>query len=769
MMGELNLTEGQRDALAELRLIEAQQGGLRVESWRLESGWLVASVALDCRGIRAERKQGGLALRDREFMSIHVPPSYPLKPPGLSVCHTRFAGYENVMRGGGICAFRSPDTEWDPSDGMAVFVRDRVWGWLRRVVRDEVEQHGGVFHAPVRHELVHVPGVIRYEADEPPVEGVWSGYARIRPLGRGSYEQSGPVLDRFALDGWSDRLTTSYRAHVEGAALLLPKRVGFYFPKTLGDLLLSIERMGIAPERVVEHLGRAARRSVRGTPLFLVIGVPLSRDDESAGGRKHRLTTLIMAEEAARLIWDAGGTRQKEAAVAAVLERADELEAYVLYDRDARPGIVQRRDGTSPAGWFEGKTVAIWGAGALGGPIAVQLARASIGKVILRDNGYVHAGLLVRQPYRVDDEEVLKVDALRYRLLEICPDLEVVVSGDDLRGDLSELEEWRGEVDLVVNAAASGPVRAALDLARTGEEAQRVPVLTVGLDGRAERAFARLLMPGASPSNEELERDVRIAIGTEDALASYADAFFPAADSERREPFFPEPGCSDATFVGSAADMAALSGAVVNWAARALATEGEEAGLALLAAQPHVVLESGEPAVFQVRAPSRTSLTDERKGYTVRLGPGVREQIEAHITDAAGRNGKRAETGGPLWGSSDGVRRVIWVDAAGPAPTDSQEALDRFVCGVEGLAAEAERLREGTLGATEFVGTWHTHPSCPPVPSARDRASMAAVCARAEPLPRRFLMVIVGSPQDALDVRAHVFLRDEYVTTATTA
>ena len=146
----------------------------------------------------------------------------------------------------------------------------------------------------------------------------------------------------------------------------------------------------------------------------------------------------------------------------------------------------------------------------------------------------------------------------------------------------------------------------------------------------------------------------------------------------------------------------------------------------------------------------------------MRLHPRVRRQIATQVAAAAKRTGKEAETGGPLWGGCDEVRRTIWVDAAGPAPSDSVETVDRFICGVEGLDEEAKRRQEETRGATTFIGTWHTHLSDPPDPSTRDQRSMADVCTRDEPLPPRFLMMIIGSPHDSLDLKAHVFLRDEY-------
>jgi tRNA A37 threonylcarbamoyladenosine dehydratase len=81
--------------------------------------------------------------------------------------------------------------------------------------------------------------------------------------------------------------------------------------------------------------------------------------------------------------------------------------------------------GDSPLAWFRDRTVAVWGCGALGGHIAEYLTRAGVKKLILRDNGVVTPGILVRQPFDDIDIGNAKVDALGERLKRIRPNLEV--------------------------------------------------------------------------------------------------------------------------------------------------------------------------------------------------------------------------------------------------------------------------------------------------------------------------------------------------------
>ena len=70
---------------------------------------------------------------------------------------------------------------------------------------------------------------------------------------------------------------------------------------------------------------------------------------------------------------------------------------------------------------FTSATVAICGLGGLGSNIAVALARAGVGKLILIDFDMVDITNLHRQQYKVNQIGVNKTDALAYNLCEIAP------------------------------------------------------------------------------------------------------------------------------------------------------------------------------------------------------------------------------------------------------------------------------------------------------------------------------------------------------------
>jgi len=66
---------------------------------------------------------------------------------------------------------------------------------------------------------------------------------------------------------------------------------------------------------------------------------------------------------------------------------------------EARPEVTRRRDTGTSAAWLTGKRVLILGCGALGAPAAEICVRAGAAEATVADNGVVHPGILVRQPY----------------------------------------------------------------------------------------------------------------------------------------------------------------------------------------------------------------------------------------------------------------------------------------------------------------------------------------------------------------------------------
>ena len=84
---------------------------------------------------------------------------------------------------------------------------------------------------------------------------------------------------------------------------------------------------------------------------------------------------------------------------------------------------------------FSSATVAICGLGGLGSNIAIALARAGIGKLILIDFDRVDITNLHRQQYKATQIGRYKTDALAENLLEIAPYMEIITVTEGITED----------------------------------------------------------------------------------------------------------------------------------------------------------------------------------------------------------------------------------------------------------------------------------------------------------------------------------------------
>ena len=106
---------------------------------------------------------------------------------------------------------------------------------------------------------------------------------------------------------------------------------------------------------------------------------------------------------------------------------------------------LSERHGEALQSKFSSATVAVCGLGGIGSHIAIALARAGIGKLILIDFDRVDITNLHRQQYKADQTGKYKTEALSENLKEIAPyiDLETVtgrITEDNAVGLLKEAD-----------------------------------------------------------------------------------------------------------------------------------------------------------------------------------------------------------------------------------------------------------------------------------------------------------------------------------------
>lgn len=419
--------------------------------------------------------------------------------------------------------------------------------------------------------------------------------------------------------------------------------------------------------------------------------------------------------------------------------------------QEAREQVTVRRDRDTPMSFFNGKAVEIWGCGALGGWLAEMLARAGAARIVLRDCRRVSIGSLVRQPYSDADVGKPKTQALQERLNDIKPSLDV----EACQGDVVTWLHAGGrpqDADLIINATASRAVDSALEAAAPLFPA--APVATVGISGSAHVGRVVLCPPGHPTGPVDGKRKARLCLEQDPAFdpsGHLLQAFWQTTQA----PLEPEPGCSEPTFAGSAADVLTLVAALINQLAQRL-TDSPQHAFAGFITSP--ISENG-PAAHWLDLPSDTVL--ESEDYRVMLAPEAREAILSEMSASADRRGQAAETGGLLFGERDDAAARLWVTTATGPPADSSHAPYGFVCGTKDTQSWTDALHDTHGDAVSFVGTWHTHPAGPTHPSEKDYTTMKQLVEETDtPLSAGLLLVVGGSP-DQPSFKAHLLWEDD--------
>ena len=358
----------------------------------------------------------------------------------------------------------------------------------------------------------------------------------------------------------------------------------------------------------------------------------------------------------------------------------------------------------------------------------------------MHDNGLVQPGVLTRQLFTEKDIGKRKVAAVAARLKEIRPEIEIEARvGDLLSGPLAH-GDWTDGSDVVIDTTGSGPVMTKIEATRR-DKANATPFVSMALGHTAERAVVSVAAADYSGGPLDIDRKLGLECSRRSDLDESADEFWPR--EARATVFQPEPGCSDATFVGSCTDVSLLAAAMLNLAARDLGAPGAPATGHLLAqpgAQP-----SGSLAHKTFGWPPDRVLNDPVSGYEIRMSSAAWHEIAGWISNNGRTRGTAIETGGLLFGECNGLLKVLWVDEVSGPPPDSSHSAGGFICGVQGSHDLACEKAKRTQGLVRFVGIWHTHPTGPTLPSEADLQAMEQLVQSSSGLRGKTLMLIVGN------------------------
>lgn len=638
------LANGQHEALDELQRIASSNTALQIVRYWRRPEYLFVDISLDCSNLQP--KENGLRLRPRERLTIGIPPQFPFVIPFVRTPHTRWAEIEHVQWGRVLCLYLSPATEWNPSDGMAGFI-ERLVLWLERAAAGELDAPGEPLHPPVAYASIEA-GLVVVRANAPRAEDglPWLGVALLRLV---TDERADLLGWRNPTDPWPQ---TPEDARVSvgvddvtakmalAFAVMLPRPIAFEYPRTAADMVNALEQYGVDAELMLGMLGIVAginrrlgepddhpRDAREGPPLYLVVGTP-SRGIVGAAERRTHLAAWRLpplAEQIARLVPRKHSEVPELARIGReVLEMGREwlASAETAWSRvyEARPELVTPRDAATSASWLMGKRVLVLGAGALGAPIAEACVRGRAARVVVADRGVVHPGVLVRQPYEDADIGQPKALVLARRLDRIDPEVIVEPWCGDVVTTMFEDGSTASQFDLVIDATADRTVRSVIERRRTTQRDSWPAVATVLIGHDASRGIATVSYPGASGGSPDVLRRLSLAARADVTgdLADVVDDFFP--DPPRGALFQPEPGCSDVTFIGSAADAAGLACQLLTGVLHALAADDDtEAMLALVVRSPVGPDRGPIPSARWFRWPKDVVLQTADRRWEVRL------------------------------------------------------------------------------------------------------------------------------------------------------
>lgn len=224
-----------------------------------------------------------------------------------------------------------------------------------------------------------------------------------------------------------------------------------------------------------------------------------------------------------------------------------------LVVRTLRAGPSDLRSRAIPLTSLSDKTVTVIGLGAVGAPIAIELARNGVGKLKLLDHDVVEPGNSIRWPLGATAWGEMKARALADFIASEYPHTKVsfvkhflgAIAGENSAGDSTVLGEILEKTDVVVDGTASF---GATCLIRDEVRKRSLPLIALYASPSVAGGVVALYTPkGACPVCLEFAWD-----DDEEGIAAPPGMF---EESGLIQP----PGCAERTFSGTSFDLQELS------------------------------------------------------------------------------------------------------------------------------------------------------------------------------------------------------------------
>jgi len=754
------MTKGQQLSVDQLNDIASYKNGaleiINIEPYKYIADWFKVSVSIDCSIYK--KNPNGIPLRQRERLYFLIPPDFPFKTPEVCTFHTRFAGYPHVQWKRSLCLFQSTATEWDANNGMFGFL-DRLHLWLERAALNELDPIGLPLHPPVAYISSKQTPLIIPKANTPDVpDQGWFGLACIQDVS----------ADRVDIIGWSENHKNVNTEKV-AAAILLTNEFPFEYPSDVNMLINELENHGIPRSRLFLGLQYAVLDNNEDDPLYLIVGTP-QRGIQGSDQKLQHLSVWYINPTIAKGLKLALSKYSQNSKMKSIGDKVEQIiidwtkTAKVEWCRvrEDRSEIVIQRDHSSALSYFKGKTISLWGCGALGSHVAEYLVRAGIKKIILRDYSRVAPGLICRQLYNDIDIGKFKSNVLAERLKKIGLNSEFLV--EPVVGNILkhlDSDSWHDSAEIIIDTTASRNILHKLETIIRKNSVKKPLITSMMIGHAAENGLVILTGNDNVNGPHDIIRKAKLAAANKPNLKYFIDEFWP---KKPRSNFFqPEPGCSDPTFVGSETDVATLSGIMLNVVSQNLKSDSQSTSYVNFIKQPYLKNFKSTPTFSSFEIEPDIIIDDPFAGYQIRLSISAWKEIKSWINKSRRINGEKVETGGILFGERDDVSKIIWVDEITGPPPDSIESEDYFQCGIMGISEANHEKKSRSRGSIQFVGMWHTHPQTAPLPSEIDVEGMHRIVNSTDPPTTQSLLLIVGSYYSSPAIGAFVFKREDFL------
>lgn len=385
-------------------------------------------------------------------LDILLPPAFPWKPPLFAlVDRPPFLTWPHVEKDGVLC-LASDGMEVDADDPVGVLQRllGEASAMVERLVAgDFADDFRDEFLSYWDHGATHtgVPVVSLLRAAPPSrVVQLWRGKA-IYLLGEDRAAIEAWLLNRFgslpagfatenAPFAWIEKamIPAEYPESPDGLRRLIPDAVSWR----------AVARTAAgSPEKLVTVLGMT---TTNGPALAAVLLTPAPAQ---AHGARQPLTRGFRPGNVPQDILSSrylGGAKLTRASVT----RADPAWIHGR-GRDARAESLRRA------------TVVIVGCGSVGAPVALALAQAGVGRLILIDGDILKWANISRHPLGAADIDRPKAKALAERIRRDLPHIAAEPHIADLATILRERPEVLEGADLIVSATGSWAADGELD------------------------------------------------------------------------------------------------------------------------------------------------------------------------------------------------------------------------------------------------------------------------------------------------------------------